>query len=686
MSAALPVGCAAPEERNISMMTNLSMIRAAFVSFVLLPTVCAAGTTWHVDDDACPGSGTGTEVDPFCSIQAAIDAAADGDEIVVAPGTYYEAIDLLGKPIHLRSSGGHDVTTIDATGLGRSVITCVGGQTEPTIVDGFTVTGGAGTPYGQYDALAGGGLFAVGANVEVRDCLITGNSAVFGGGLYADDQSSLTLVDNGFSANDAWAGGAVRTDLTDVTITNCQFVNNSADNSGGAVSGWDGTVTIERSTFENNMAQSAYGGAVQIGRADSSISDCIFRRNVADDGGAVKAFVSDVRVSICDFNENEARASGGAVWAEKSKIEIESCSFMHNCAGLTGGAVYTDSNESGSINVRGCTIEENSAGESGGGATVGWYAPVFTDCHLLRNKAKRGGGLAVTAFADNGRIERCMFDGNLAWGMHVEYLSGAGGGLFAVGMYDLTVAHSVFSGNRAASGAGAYLGGSGTRVASCSFVGNSALEAGGGLTDFAINGELENVLLYGNSAGISGAQIAPSPYPSDELSVSYCDVEGSGGSSFWDLALGTDLGGNLDVDPMFVRAPDDGGDGWGDDPETLEVDEGANDDYGDLRLMSGSPCINAGDPVYVAEAGETDLDGHPRVLCGRVDMGAYEFGIGDYDCNHVVELFDFAAWASCMTHPGGGPIAAGCEAFDFNADAAVDLADYAGFQSGIQAP
>ncbi len=40
------------------------------------------------------------------TIQAGIDAAVDGDEVVVAPGTYFEAIDFLGKAITLRSSGG----------------------------------------------------------------------------------------------------------------------------------------------------------------------------------------------------------------------------------------------------------------------------------------------------------------------------------------------------------------------------------------------------------------------------------------------------------------------------------------------------------------------------------------------------------------------------------------------------
>ncbi|MHC4692332.1 MAG: choice-of-anchor Q domain-containing protein [Planctomycetota bacterium] len=46
---------------------------------------------------------------------------------------------------------------------------------------------------------------------------------------------------------------------------------------------------------------------------------------------------------------------------------------------------------------------------------------------------------------------------------------------------------------------------------------------------------------------------------------------------------------------------------------------------GDYHLLAGSPCIDAGDPNYVSEPNETDLDGRPRIMDGRIDMGAYEY-------------------------------------------------------------
>ncbi|MHC4320209.1 MAG: hypothetical protein ACYS1B_16930, partial [Planctomycetota bacterium] len=69
-----------------------------FVAAVSLFSTAQAATI-YVDDDNCPGPGDGSELNPYCSIQTAIDNAVDFDEVIVAPGTYVEAIDYLGKAI-----------------------------------------------------------------------------------------------------------------------------------------------------------------------------------------------------------------------------------------------------------------------------------------------------------------------------------------------------------------------------------------------------------------------------------------------------------------------------------------------------------------------------------------------------------------------------------------------------------
>jgi hypothetical protein len=54
-----------------------------------------------------------------------------------------------------------------------------------------------------------------------------------------------------------------------------------------------------------------------------------------------------------------------------------------------------------------------------------------------------------------------------------------------------------------------------------------------------------------------------------------------------------------------------------------------------FKILAGSPCINAGDPNYVAEPNETDMDGEQRVMLGRVDMGADEFNPFEVSFNVV---------------------------------------------------
>ena len=119
---------------------------AASLVSIGLPGVSAAATL-NVPED-------------FATIQACIDAAVSGvDECAVASGTYHETINFLGKAITVRSSGGADVTTIDATGLGGSVVTCASGEGPNTVLDGFTITGGTGTDVYDDGYTLGGGMY-----------------------------------------------------------------------------------------------------------------------------------------------------------------------------------------------------------------------------------------------------------------------------------------------------------------------------------------------------------------------------------------------------------------------------------------------------------------------------------------------------------------------------------------------
>jgi len=82
------------------MRTNVRSFGVAVVVLVLVFSVFGAmplgaqTTTWYVDDDNCPGPGSGTLGDPFCKIQDAIDASLPGDTVSVAEGLYVEYLNI----------------------------------------------------------------------------------------------------------------------------------------------------------------------------------------------------------------------------------------------------------------------------------------------------------------------------------------------------------------------------------------------------------------------------------------------------------------------------------------------------------------------------------------------------------------------------------------------------------------
>ena len=125
-------------------------------------------------------------------------------------------------------------------------------------------------------------------------------------------------------------------------------------------------------------------------------------------------------------------------------------------------------------------------------------------------------------------------------------------------------------------------------IKNCTIVGNSSQEPGGGIGCYDADPVISNCIIWGNQPP-SGPQIVLKA--GSNPSITYCDVQG-----------GWPGKGNIDSDPCFVDA-----------------------DSNDYRLLEESPCIDSGDPNYVAGPNETDLDGNPRISDDAIDMGAYEY-------------------------------------------------------------
>jgi parallel beta-helix repeat protein len=193
----------------------------------------------------------------YTTIQAAIVSASAGDTIEVSAGTYTENINFNGKNISVIGAG-PDLSIIDGGGSG-SVVTCDGGETSMTVLDGFTITNGSAT--------YGGGMNNDSSNPTVTNCTFSGNTADDdGGGMYNNDSSSPTVTNCTFSGNTANndGGGMYNNDSSSPMVTNCTFSGNTANDDGGGMYNYaSSSPTVTNCIFWTNSPDEIYniGGA-----------------------------------------------------------------------------------------------------------------------------------------------------------------------------------------------------------------------------------------------------------------------------------------------------------------------------------------------------------------------------------------------------------------------------------------
>jgi hypothetical protein len=220
--------------------------RAVLISIFITSTAFA--TTWTVDDEG--------KAD-FDNIQAAVNAASNGDEILVMPGTYTgsgdEVVEMLGKAVWLHSSDGPEVTIIDGEGV-RRVFFCYSGETNMTIIEGMTILGGFAS--GDYPNSTGGGIRNQNnSNPTMTNCIFTSNNAGYGGGMYNNSSSPL-LTNCTFTDNTGEFGGGMRNASgSNPMLTNCTFTGNTADYGGGMYSSISNPTLINTLVCGNTLDQ-----------------------------------------------------------------------------------------------------------------------------------------------------------------------------------------------------------------------------------------------------------------------------------------------------------------------------------------------------------------------------------------------------------------------------------------------
>jgi hypothetical protein len=203
------------------------------ILLLLLSSMVQAATYYvaNTGNDSNPG----TPAAPFKTIQRGLNAAASGDFVQVADGIYTGVgnrdLNYNGKNLTLKSVGGATKCIIDCEQAARG-INFRSGETAAAVLDGFTIQNGRRIADGS--GISGGGINIGGriasptpSSPTIKNCILQGNtSETAGGAAVVADQCEPTFINCLITRNSAVFGGAFRTDGR-LTLINCTIADNN---------------------------------------------------------------------------------------------------------------------------------------------------------------------------------------------------------------------------------------------------------------------------------------------------------------------------------------------------------------------------------------------------------------------------------------------------------------------------
>lgn len=350
----------------------------------------------------------------------------------------------------------------------------------------------------------------------------TGSQPVGGGAISLGIDSKTTIKNTKFVNNETgFNGGAIgtRRTINNGDITNGSHENHSLIISDSAFIGNKATgTTTDRA---DNKLQGGNGGAIANSFNNTQISNTVFEKNEAINGGAVynQSLYNtnnqaqetdkggDIKFADVTFDGNKASTNGGAIFNDantnaelsgtvvfsgneagnaggaifvadaSSSMEIASGAVFKSNSAKLGGAIYNKGNLG---TLDGVTFEDNTA-ETNGGAILnsnGGKIASITNSIFKNNTSTNGGGAAIyNKGGEIAEISNTVFEGNIAE-------KGNGGAIFNGGTTaaNITLDNVQFIGNKATNGSGGAISTSGVvNIANATFENNSASTGGGAI-------------------------------------------------------------------------------------------------------------------------------------------------------------------------------------------------------------
>jgi parallel beta-helix repeat protein len=291
-------------------MKTRSYLAAAFVVWMSLLRVgsAAAAAVIHVPADQP-------------TIQAGINAANNGDTVLVAAGTYSENINFLGKAITVKSSGGAKITIIDGGKL-APVVTFSTKETPNSVLSGFTLQNGSSTFNSGYE---GGGIVIDSASPTIKNNIIQNNTACSAGGGIALGFASPLIQGN-------------------IVRNNSQLDCTGGVGGGGISVRGACSAQIIGNTIKNNSWSSANGGGISLFAAGSPLikNNVIVGNSSGTQGGGI-SMLNDASGTVIVqnlFSGNSAAGGSAVYWSNPPAALINNT--ITDGPSTTGSAMQAD--------------------------------------------------------------------------------------------------------------------------------------------------------------------------------------------------------------------------------------------------------------------------------------------------------------------------------------------------------
>jgi hypothetical protein len=341
------------------------------------------------------------------------------------------------------------------------------------------------------------------------------------------------------------------------------------------------SVTLNNLTIKNGVDTGSSGGGGVLSRGATTLNDCTLQDNQAGSGAGI--FCNNtLTLNRCVISGNTAGSQGGGVWNSTGLLTVNSSTILNNTATSQGGGIF----KSGTFTL--------------------------TNSTLFNNTAAHGGGLNYTG---SGTILGSTFQNNHAVLGGAVFEPGSGGAIWGVG--DLAITNSTLTNNDAVTKGGAvYFRGyvfanANLVVTNATIAFNSAGSSssdGGGIFMDEFNPTalvtLKNTIVAFNT----------------DSSANPAEIGGGNvtAASSYNLVFDASTAGGLVNAVNFNKV--------GVDPKLATILPAANGGLtSTLALLPDSPAIDAGVNGAITATTDQRGAGFPRVIGGRVDIGAFEF-------------------------------------------------------------